>query len=339
MDIQESTWIRRYLTYLNVERGLSVNTRRSYERDLKKLNKFLQTRSKTLVNCEGNDLFLFLLGEKGQGRSARTLARYLATMRGLFSFLLLEGKRSEDPTEYLSTPKLEQHLPYVLSEKVMDKLLGGSPKDQESENDKLGQQCNESKENEIKGIKSEKKSIEKRKNEENKNHVLDLRDQAILEVLYSCGLRVSELAGLTLKDLSLDAGYLHCRGKGDKERIVPLGEPSVLALENYLQEARGHLLGKKNSDLIFLNFRGEGLSRQGIWEILKKCAKKKGISQNVYPHLMRHSFATHMLDHGADLRSVQEMLGHADISTTQIYTHVSRQHLVEVFRKAHPRAD
>lgn len=311
MDLEDSVWIRRYLTCLNVERGLSVNTRRNYERDLKKLQTFLQTRAKTLGNCEGNDLFLFLLKEKDQGRSARTLARYLATIRGLFSFLLLERERADDPTEYLSTPKLEQHLPYVLSEKVMDKLIDGSGN----------------------------KSIEKRTNEENKNHVLDCRDRAMLEVLYSCGLRVSELAGLTLKDLSLDTGYLRCRGKGDKERIVPLGELSVQALATYLQEARGQLLVKKNSDLLFLNFRGDGLSRQGIWEILKKWAKKKGIKENIYPHLMRHSFATHMLDHGADLRSVQEMLGHADISTTQIYTHVSRQHLIEVFRKAHPRED
>jgi integrase/recombinase XerD len=339
MDIQDSTWIRRYLTYLNVERGLSVNTRRSYERDLKKLNQFLQTREKTLGNCEGNDLFLFLLEEKEQGRSARTLARYLATMRGLFSFLLLERIRIDDPTEYLSTPKLEQHLPYVLSEKVMDKLLDGPLKGSESEDNKKSENWKENEDNKKSGNVSPKKSIEKRKKEETKNLVLELRDHAILEVLYSCGLRVSELTGLTLKDLTLDTGYLRCRGKGDKERIVPLGEPAVHALEVYLQEARGQLLGEKTSELLFLNFRGGGLTRQGIWDILKKWAKEQGIKENVYPHLMRHSFATHMLDHGADLRSVQEMLGHVDISTTQIYTHVSRQHLVEVFRKAHPRAD
>lgn len=311
MEIQDVAWIRRYLTYLNVERGLSANTRRSYERDLKKLHSFMNARTKSLVNCERNDLFLFLLEEKKQGRSARTLARYLATMRGLFSFLLLERMRSDDPTEYLSPPKLEQNLPYVLSEKVMDKLLDGSPQDRE--------------------IESDSKEI--------RSLVMELRDRAILEVLYSCGLRVSELTGLTLKDLTLETGYLRCRGKGDKERIVPLGDPAVQALQKYLQEARGRLLGKKSSDLVFLNFRGGGLSRQGVWEILKKKAKKQGIKENVYPHLMRHSFASHMIDHGADLRSVQEMLGHADISTTQIYTHVSRQHVLEVFRKAHPRAD
>lgn len=323
MEIQDLTWIRRYLTYLNVERGLSVNTRRSYERDLKKLHTFLNARTKTFGNCEGNDLFLFLLEEKKQNRSARTLARYLATMRGLFSFLLLERMRSDDPTEYLSTPKREQNLPYVLSENVMDKLLDSSPKDQAKEND----------------LEETETSIKKKKKGEIKVLVLEIRDRAIIEVLYSCGLRVSELTGLALKDLTLENGYLRCRGKGDKERIVPLGEPAVHALQNYVAQAREHLLGKKNSDVLFLNFRGGGLTRQGIWEILKKWAKKQGIKENVYPHLMRHSFATHMLDHGADLRSVQEMLGHVDISTTQIYTHVSRQHLLDVFRKAHPRAD
>ncbi|MEA4902442.1 site-specific tyrosine recombinase XerD [Desulfitobacterium sp.] len=318
MKIQDSTWIRRYLTYLNVERGLSLNTRRSYERDLKKLYSFLKVKSKSFENCDGDDLSLFLLEEKKQGRSARTLARYLATMRGFFSFLLSERVRSDDPTEYLSTPKLEQNLPYVLSEQVMDKLLDSTPRsitqDIKREND----------------IETGNKS---------KSLALELRDQAILEILYSCGLRVSELTGLSLKDLTLDTGYLRCRGKGDKERIVPLGEPAEQALQNYLHEARGHLLGRQTSEFLFLNSRGGELSRQGVWEILKKRAKRQGIKNNVYPHLMRHSFATHMLDHGADLRSVQEMLGHVDISTTQIYTHVSRQHLIDVFRKSHPRAE
>lgn len=305
MELQDATWLRKYLTYLNVERGLSINTRLSYERDLKKLHIFLHARTKNFGNCEGNDLFLFLVQEKKQGKSARSLARYLATMRGLFSFLLLERLRSEDPTEYLTPPKLEQNLPHVLSENVMDKLLASTSLETQSKKEK----------------------------------VLLLRDRAILEVFYSSGLRVSEVVGLTLKDLTLETGYLRCRGKGNKERIVPLGEPAEQALQKYLKEARPYLSAHHNSDVLFLNFRGEKLTRQGIWEILKKWARKHGVKVNVYPHLMRHSFATHMLNHGADLRSVQEMLGHADISTTQIYTHVSRQHLVEVFRKAHPRAD
>lgn len=324
MEIQDQAWINRYLTYLNVERGLSANTRISYKRDLKKLHMFLNARTKNLENCEGNDLFLFLLQEKKQGRSARTLARYLATIRGLFSFLLLERLRSEDPTEYLATPKLEQNLPYVLSENVMDKLLDSPQQDKNRENP-------------LNSLIEKNKDKEGRK--ENRRLALELRDRTMIEVLYSSGLRVSELAGLMLKDLNLDTGYLRCRGKGNKERIVPLGEPASKALQEYLKEARSQLLGRKTSNLLFLNFKGEGLTRQGIWEILKKWAQKQGVKENIYPHLVRHSFATHMLDHGADLRSVQEMLGHADISTTQIYTHVSRQHLVEVFRRAHPRAD
>ncbi|WP_434511904.1 site-specific tyrosine recombinase XerD [Desulfitobacterium sp. AusDCA] len=320
MELQDLTWLRKYLTYLNVERGLSVNTRLSYERDLKKLHKFLHARTKDFGNCEGNDLFLFLVQEKKQGKSARSLARYLATMRGFFSFLLLERIREKDPTEYLSPPKLEQNLPHVLSENLMDKLLAStSSEDQAKENS------------------SKDKSTERECGK--RERVLLLRDRAILEVFYSSGLRVSEVVGLTLKDFTAETGYLRCRGKGNKERIVPLGEPAEQALKKYLQEARTFLLGDKKSDILFLNLRGKNLTRQGIWEILKKWAQKHGVKENVYPHLMRHSFATHMLDHGADLRSVQELLGHADISTTQIYTHVSRQHLIEVFRKAHPRAD
>lgn len=326
MELQDLTWLRKYLTYLNVERGLSVNTRLSYERDLKKLHMFLHARTKDFGNCEGNDLFLFLVQEKKQGKSARSLARYLATMRGLFSFILLERLRDDDPTEYLNTPKLEQNLPHVLSENLMDKLLA-SP----------------SSENQVQNRNLEDKDTKREDGETDRNterdSVLLLRDQAIMEVFYSSGLRVSEVVGLTLKDFTAETGYLRCHGKGNKERIVPLGEPAEQALQKYMQEARPFLLGDKKSDNLFLNFRGKNLTRQGIWEILKKWAQKHGVNENVYPHLMRHSFATHMLDHGADLRSVQELLGHADISTTQIYTHVSRQHLIEVFRKAHPRAD
>lgn len=330
MELQDVTWLRKYLTYLNVERGLSTNTRLSYERDLKKLHIFLHARTKNFGNCEGNDLFLFLVQEKKQGKSARSLARYLATMRGLFSFLLLERLRDEDPTEYLNPPKLEQNLPHVLSENVMDKLLASTSSET---------QIKRSDSEEINVIRERRETEGNREKGKEKEKVLLLRDRAIMEVFYSSGLRVSEVVGLTLKDLNLETGYLRCRGKGNKERIVPLGEPAEQALQKYLEEARPYLLADNNSDILFLNFRGKTLTRQGIWEILKKWARKHGVKENVYPHLMRHSFATHMLDHGADLRSVQEMLGHADISTTQIYTHVSRQHLVEVFRKAHPRAD
>ena len=315
MEVQDTIWIKKYLTYLNVERGLSQNTRQGYERDLTKLKIFLHQRGKNIEGCDGNDLFLFLLQEKSQGRSARTLARFLATLRGLFSFLLAEDLRTDDPTEYLSSPKLEQNLPHVLSEGALDKLLG------ESKSSTQGMPPNE--------MTSENKSDD--------SYVM--RNIAMIEVLYGCGLRVSELVDLKVQDVVFETRTIRCRGKGNKERIVPIGECALEALNNYLEGPREQLEGKNRTDVLFLNIRGKGLTRQGVWDILKKWAKAHGVNENVHPHLFRHSFATHLLDHGADLRSVQEMLGHADISTTQIYTHLSRQRLMEVFRQAHPRAD
>lgn len=313
MEVQDTVLIKKYLTYLNVERGLSQNTRQGYERDLLKLKTFLNERGKNIASSEGNDLFLFLLSEKNQGRSTRTLARILATLRGLFSFLLAEDMLEHDPTEYLSSPKLEQHLPHVLSEGALDKLLSAP----------------------ITQIMPQSERSTKNNNDTS----LDMRNLAIIEVLYGCGLRVSELVDLKVQDVVFETRTIRCRGKGNKERIVPTGEYALTALKKYLEGPRGLLAGKNKTDVLFLNTRGKGLTRQGIWDILKKWAQAQGVNENVHPHKFRHSFATHLLDHGADLRSVQEMLGHADISTTQIYTHLSRQRLLEVFHQAHPRAD
>lgn len=166
-----------------------------------------------------------------------------------------------------------------------------------------------------------------------------MRNLAMIEVLYGCGLRVSELVGLRVKDIIFETKTLRCRGKGNKERIVPIGEYALKVVQDYLDQGRELLRAKNKSEMLFLNSQGKALTRQGVWNILKKWAQAHGVTENIYPHKFRHSFATHLLDHGADLRSVQEMLGHADISTTQIYTHLSRQRLIEVFRKAHPRAD
>lgn len=317
MEVQDAIWIKKYLTYLNVECGLSQNTRQGYERDLTQLEIFLKQREKNIKSCEGNDLFLFLLHEKNQGRSARTIARFLATLRGLFAFLLAEDLREDDPTEYLSSPKLEQNLPHVLSEGALDKLLSEPKSSTQS-------------------MPQNNEAVSK-KNESDVFFVM--RNIAIIEVLYGCGLRVSELVDLKVQDVVFETRTIRCRGKGNKERIVPTGECALEALGNYLEGSRSHLAGKNKTDILFLNARGKGLTRQGVWDILKKWAKTHGVDENVYPHKFRHSFATHLLDHGADLRSVQEMLGHADISTTQIYTHLSRQRLLEVFRQAHPRAD
>lgn len=289
--------LKQYIRYLHVERGLSENTRRAYERDLRQLINFLTQRGTDFNGCEANDLFLFLLQWKEIGKSPRSIARCLATLRGFFAFMLDEGKRNDNPTTYLETPKLNRLLPKVLSEATMDILLQTGEKS-----------------------------------------VLALRDLAMLEVLYSSGLRVSELINLRLSDVSLDVGYVRCLGKGNKERIIPLGEPAIQAVEIYLNSSRKHLCGKHKSDILFLNAHGRPLTRQGMSYILKKWGKKHNLKRTISPHMLRHSFATHLLDHGADLRSVQEMLGHADISTTQIYTHLTRTRLLEVFRKSHPRA-
>jgi len=259
---------------------------------------FLTQRGTDFTACEANDLFLFLLKWKDNGKSPRSIARCNATLRGFFAFMLEEGKRNDNPSIYLVTPKLNQPLPKVLSEAAMDKLL-------------------------LAGEESD----------------LALRDLAMLEVLYSSGLRVSELIGLRLTDVSLDVGYVRCLGKGNKERIIPLGDPAVRAVKLYVDSLRRRLCSKLESDILFLNVHGRPLTRQGMVYILKKWGKAHNIDQTISPHMFRHSFATHLLDHGADLRSVQEMLGHADISTTQIYTHLTRKRLLEVFKKSHPRAD
>jgi len=286
------------MNYLNVERGLSENTRQSYERDLRQLIIFLTQRGTDLVRCEANDLFLFLLKWKDNGKAPRSIARGNATLRGFFAFMLEEGRRNDNPSTYLVTPKLNQPLPKVLSEATMDKLL------------QTGEESD-----------------------------LAHRDMAMLEVLYSSGLRVSELIGLRLTDVSLSVGYVRCLGKGNKERIIPLGDPAVRAVKLYLYSLRKRLCGKLETDVLFLNVHGRPLTRQGVVYILKKWAKSHHVDKIISPHMFRHSFATHLLEHGADLRSVQEMLGHADISTTQIYTHLTRKRLLDVFRKSHPRAD
>ncbi|MEL1136425.1 site-specific tyrosine recombinase XerD [Desulfitobacterium sp. THU1] len=326
METQGEIWIKKYLTYLNVERGLSQNTRISYDRDLKKIAGFLQERGKTLLTCDGNDLFLFLLHEKDLGRSSRTLARHLATLRGIFSFLLGEEMREDDPTEYLSSPKLGTHLPHVLSEGTMEKLFFNE-ENMETASALTAQSVNQNKKRRT-GTDAQ-----------GKKKALLMRNIAMIEVLYGCGLRVSELVGLRVKDIIFESKTLRCRGKGNKERIVPIGEYALKVVQDYLDQGREQLRSKNKSEMLFLNLQGKALTRQGVWNILKKWALDHGVTENIYPHKFRHSFATHLLDHGADLRSVQEMLGHADISTTQIYTHLSRQRLIEVFRKAHPRAD
>ncbi|NLI93570.1 MAG: site-specific tyrosine recombinase XerD [Peptococcaceae bacterium] len=296
--------IDEYLYHIRVEKGLSLNTCSNYKRDLFKYYLYLNERSKTLLESNTSDIMAFILGEKEKGHSSRSLARYSAAIKGFYSYLLRENIIREDPTAFMTIPKVEQKLPHVVAETNLNEALSGSKPDT----------------------------------------LLKRRDQAMIEVLYGSGLRVSELIALGVNDLSFDLGYIRCRGKGNKERIVPIGEQALTLLKDYITLARTQLLIRNqkpavsDKNTLFLNSAGKKLSRQGVWKILKGWGAENGIKENIYPHMLRHSFATHLLDHGADLRSVQELLGHADISTTQIYTHVSRKRILEVFRKAHPRA-
>lgn len=232
------------------------------------------------------------------GRSPRSVARWVVAMRGFFNYLVGEGRVEENPAAHLDAPKTWRSLPKVLDGKDVEALLGAPDRSSAS----------------------------------------GLRDVAMLEVLYATGLRVSELLGLKLGDLHLDAGYLRCWGKGDKERVVPLGSESEAAVQRYLANGRPQLLGERRSEFLFVNHRGGSFSRQGFWKRIKQYGVKANIRTSISPHVLRHSFATHLLENGADLRSVQLMLGHADISTTQIYTHVNRERLRRLYLDFHPRA-
>ena len=297
--------IEDYLTHLQIERGLAVNTYLSYQRDLKKFLTYIIKNNTSIQTCKTSELYAFIIKQKELGHSVKTLARYTAALRGFYGYLVHEDIISDDPTIYLSTPRMEQTLPKVIAEDIITEAM----------------------------------------TKETGSKHLNIRDTAITEILYGCGLRVSELVNLSLNDISFDLGYLRCKGKGEKERIVPVGEHGLKALGEYINRSRQILLAKNikqrvgDRNTLFLNSRGKPLTRQAVWLILKKWAKNRGVGNNVYPHIMRHSFATHLLENGADLRSVQEMLGHADISTTQVYTHLSKRKLLDVFRKAHPRAD
>jgi len=232
------------------------------------------------------------------GRSPRSVARWLVAVRRFFLFAVAEGATTEDPSRHLDAPRLWRNLPKVLTFAEVEGLLA-TPDRAEPRG---------------------------------------LRDAAMLEVLYATGVRVTELLRLRLNDLHLDAGYLRCLGKGSKERVIPLGGEADATLQSYLAEARPTLLAGKRSDVLFVNLRGGPLTRQGFWKIIKRYGVLAGIAISLSPHIVRHSFATHLLENGADLRSVQIMLGHADISTTQIYTHVNRERLRRLYEDFHPRA-
>ena len=291
--------ITSFLTHVRVEKGLSANTVAAYRRDLLKFEAFAKKRKLSLEAVRRDDLVDFLSSLYHQKLESRTVARHLVTLRNFFRFAQIKEMITEDPSLNLESPKIRRSLPGYLRLEEVEKLLA-----QPDEKTPIG-----------------------------------LRDRAMLEVLYSSGLRVSELIGLRVMDLDRSAGCLRCIGKGDKERIVPIGKKATALVERYLRDARPKLLGKgTNSSALFLNRRGGSFSRVGVWKILSAYGRQAGLRVALTPHMLRHSFATHLLERGADLRSVQLMLGHSDISTTQIYTHVVEERLKQIYKAHHPRA-
>ena len=289
--------LKLFLDHLSIERGLSLNTLSAYRNDLGRYFQFLAKRNLSLAKVNKDDLRSFMMTQKENGLAARSISRGLATLRSFHQFLTQEGYLKEDPTVLLESPKLWRKLPEVLSIEEVGKLLETS-----SGRDWMA-----------------------------------LRDRAILETLYATGLRISEIATLKLEDLHLDVGFLRCFGKGGKERIVPLGREAIRAIRRYLERSRPKLSRGKEKNFLFLSRLGRKLSRQSLWKVVQKSARAARIQKRITPHTLRHSFASHMLERGADLRVVQEMLGHADISTTQLYTHVDRGRLKAIHEKYHPR--
>jgi len=294
-----SATISSFLTYVKVEKGLSSNTVSAYRRDLVKFDVFAQKRKLSLEAVSRDDLVDFLAGLYRMNLESRTVARHLVTMRNFFRFAQIQELITTDPSINLESPKIRRSLPGYLRLEEVERLL----------------------------------------EQPDSTTALGLRDRAMLEVLYSTGLRVSELIGLRVSDLDSKVGCVRCIGKGDKERIVPVGRKALIMVEKYLRDARPKLLSKlRGSPTLFVNRRGVSLSRVGVWKILSGYGKRAGLRVSLTPHMLRHSFATHLLERGADLRSVQLMLGHADISTTQIYTHVVEERLKQIYKAHHPRA-
>ncbi|MBV7389992.1 MULTISPECIES: site-specific tyrosine recombinase XerD [Enterococcus] len=289
-----------YLHYLTIERGLSANTKSSYQRDLKQYLAFLNEAG--ISDWQAVDRYTvvaFLAHLNQLNKASATVTRMISSLRRFHQYLRQERFTDHDPMQHIESPKKTQKLPQTLSLQEVEKLIA-TP---------------------------------------DTTTTLGIRDRAILEVMYATGLRVSELIGLKMGDIHLEMGLLQTLGKGDKERIVPLGDYAIHWIERYLAESRPLLTKKRpQENHLFVNNHGSGLSRQGIWKNLKVWVLKAGIIKDVTPHTLRHSFATHLLENGADLRTVQELLGHSDISTTQIYTHITKRRMTEVYKEHFPRA-
>ena len=289
--------IEQFTDALWMERGLSRNTLTAYRNDLAGLAGWLLKQGKTLLTAQRQDLLGYLSDRVHAGAKPRTTARMLSSMRRFYRYLIREGQLREDPSVRIDTPRIGRPLPDSLSETEVEALLAAP-----DESDTLG-----------------------------------IRDRAMLELLYACGLRVSELVGMTTDQASLTQGVVRLVGKGSKERLVPLGEEAIEWLQYYLDESRAELASESSAKQLFITRRGKGMTRQAFWYRIKHYAVKAGINKPLSPHTLRHAFATHLLNHGADLRVVQMLLGHSDLSTTQIYTHVARERLKDLHAKHHPR--
>jgi len=292
--------LKAFIHYLVVEKGLAQNSTEAYERDLSTYILYLKNveAMNMFKDVKKSNILHFLHHLNDQGKASSTISRMLSSIRSFHRFLIRETIVSHDPSVDIDMARADKTLPKILSTSEVDSLLEAPEK----------------------------------------GTPLGIRNKAMFELLYATGVRVSELCGLKIGDIHLQMGFIRCLGKGNKERIIPLGHLATEAIESYLQDSRQRLMKKQSHDFLFVNHHGRPLSRQGFWKVLKQLASDAKIEKKVTPHTLRHSFATHLLENGADLRAVQEMLGHADISTTQIYTHVTKVRMREVYAQFHPRA-
>lgn len=288
-----------FLYYLVVERGLAENTLASYNSDLQQFLQYLESsKIKSFRDVNHGLLVAYLVKMQREGRAPATICQHMAAIKALYQFLLRERLVDNDPTVNLETPRQAKKLPQVLTLEEVERLLSQPRVDNPA----------------------------------------GLRDKAMLELLYATGLRVSELVALNVEQVNLEGEFVRCLGKGAKERVVPMGQTACFYVRTYIENGRGKLIKKKAETALFVNHHGRRLSRQGCWKIIKGYARAANLNKEITPHTLRHSFATHLLENGADLRAVQELLGHADIGTTQIYTHLTRKKVREVYDRTHPRA-